>query len=380
MTTGCWPTRHEVARELARMDPPRAVGPALADMPKDVGWVDPDQGLVLTLWGLRNATVDTDAIDQGFLAIVKLCVDRYRNAPDEAESLLRRSDVSDLGLDGPIELALGEILLREAPFLGGGPGGAADQWQREITDSVVRYWGITELDEYLAVRRKELSPTGPHSPALASASKGPMTENHRDGTRFPHGLGVAWAVLAGFAGLVPFVAGSPLWITTAAVAAAACAGIVWHRRPSWPPHVTALALVAMAAGIGAAIPLLVSGLTTDESHQTTSARGGGTTSTPAPIPGTHQEQETLNHPAPTFRSTNGVNEGPRVESGQIVRVSCRVKDPTIPSVSPDGWWYRLASKPWKDKYYAPANTFLNGDPPQGPYKHNTDFSVPVCRP
>ena len=61
-----------------------------------------------------------------------------------------------------------------------------------------------------------------------------------------------------------------------------------------------------------------------------------------------------------------------------MQVSCKVYDPTIASVNPDGYWYRIASNPWDNNYYAPANTFLNGDPPNGPYTHNTDFAVPDC--
>jgi hypothetical protein len=47
-------------------------------------------------------------------------------------------------------------------------------------------------------------------------------------------------------------------------------------------------------------------------------------------------------------------------------------------VNPDGYWYRIASPPWNDRYYAPANTFMNGDPWNGPYTHNTDLKVPNC--
>ena len=70
--------------------------------------------------------------------------------------------------------------------------------------------------------------------------------------------------------------------------------------------------------------------------------------------------------------------GPAIAAGQWVEVSCKVYDPTIPSVNPDGYWYRIASAPWSNAYYSPANTFMNGDPYGGPYTHNTDFSVPDC--
>jgi hypothetical protein len=70
--------------------------------------------------------------------------------------------------------------------------------------------------------------------------------------------------------------------------------------------------------------------------------------------------------------------GPAIGSGQWVQVSCKVYDPTIVSVNPDGYWYRIASGPWNNAYYSPANTFMNGDPYGGPYTHNTDFAVPNC--
>jgi hypothetical protein len=104
---------------------------------------------------------------------------------------------------------------------------------------------------------------------------------------------------------------------------------------------------------------------------------------PQPAPGqppaNHAEQETPNHPVNTFTNYhNASGMGPAIASGQWVEISCRVYDPTIASVNPDGYWYRIASPPWNNAYYSPANTFMNGDPYGGPYTHNTDFSVPVC--
>lgn len=58
---------------------------------------------------------------------------------------------------------------------------------------------------------------------------------------------------------------------------------------------------------------------------------------------------------------NASGKGPRVEHWQWVEVSCKVYDPYIQSANPDGYWYRLASPPWNNEYYAVANTFMNGD-------------------
>lgn len=111
---------------------------------------------------------------------------------------------------------------------------------------------------------------------------------------------------------------------------------------------------------------------------------GGLSGSPAPAPPppppqTWSEQETPNHPVNTFTNYhNASGMGPAIAAGQWVQVSCKVYDPTIASVNPDGYWYRIASSPWNGAYYSPANTFMNGDPYGGPYTHNTDFAVPNC--
>jgi hypothetical protein len=108
--------------------------------------------------------------------------------------------------------------------------------------------------------------------------------------------------------------------------------------------------------------------------------GSGSTQTPPPPPQqTWSEQETPNHPVNTFTNYhNASGMGPAIAAGQWVQVSCKVYDPTIVSVNPDGYWYRIASSPWNNAYYSPANTFMNGDPYGGPYTHNIDFAVPSC--
>lgn len=112
-----------------------------------------------------------------------------------------------------------------------------------------------------------------------------------------------------------------------------------------------------------------------------SGGGSGPTdggSSPPPPP-TYTETETFHHPVNTFLNNhNASGLGPPIVAGQSVQVSCKVYDPTILSVNPDGYWYRIASSPWNNAFYSPANTFLDGDPPDGPYTHNTDFNVPDC--
>lgn len=61
-----------------------------------------------------------------------------------------------------------------------------------------------------------------------------------------------------------------------------------------------------------------------------------------------------------------------------IQVRCRYYAPSVPSVTPDGFWYLIETDHWNG-LWTPANSFMNGDVPGGPYIHNTDFDVPVCQ-
>lgn len=100
---------------------------------------------------------------------------------------------------------------------------------------------------------------------------------------------------------------------------------------------------------------------------------------PPPPPPTYAEQEG-HYGANTFTDPyNASGMGPnKIPAGAWVQVSCKVYAPAIQSANPDGYWYRIASSPWNNAYYAVANTFMNGDPWNGPYTHNTDWNVPNC--
>ncbi len=99
---------------------------------------------------------------------------------------------------------------------------------------------------------------------------------------------------------------------------------------------------------------------------------------PAPGPSTYTEEE-WHTGANTFTDPdNASGMGQKIAPGQNVQVTCKLYDPSILSASPGGYWYKIASSPWDNQYYAVANTFLNGDPWAGPYTHPTDLSVPDC--
>jgi hypothetical protein len=100
---------------------------------------------------------------------------------------------------------------------------------------------------------------------------------------------------------------------------------------------------------------------------------------PSPIIRTYTEEAYNKNGVPTFSNyKNASGAGTVLAFAQTVQVACKIYAPSIPSASPAGYWYRIESAPWNGQYYAVANTFLNSDPPGGPYTHYYDSSVPDC--
>jgi hypothetical protein len=163
--------------------------------------------------------------------------------------------------------------------------------------------------------------------------------------------------------------------TTAGAAADASPGQAsapaWvNRRIAWGTGATLVVILAAAL-----LPFLLDG-----GGPTGRAATTGPPSTAASRPGgpTFAEEESDRNGASTFRYLNGSAPGQPLAYRQVVQVSCKVYDPSFESTEPGGYWYRIADKPWNGGYYAVANTFANGDPPQGPRAHFRDARVPDC--
>jgi hypothetical protein len=157
LRAGSWPQLNPTTRKLAREGRPIALDRLLSGMPKPLGFIDHDQGrhVVLLLHGLRM-THSGSGLLAGFAAALAVARTRYA-AEDESEPTLGRADIAKgRSNSDPYVRALGEILVREAPFLGGGRGDARDDWSREVTANIVPYWEVTDADDYLRIRAEEL--------------------------------------------------------------------------------------------------------------------------------------------------------------------------------------------------------------------------------
>jgi len=116
------------------------------------------------------------------------------------------------------------------------------------------------------------------------------------------------------------------------------------------------------------------------SGATSAPPGSSTTNAPPPSgpTGTGEYQETAGSGgARTYEDPHTVAvTGPSLTPYQQVTVACKIFAPVMPSVGP-GWWYRITSPPWNGRFYAPANSFMNGDP-VGVDMHHVDEGVKTC--
>ena len=160
---------------------------------------------------------------------------------------------------------------------------------------------------------------------------------------------------------------------------------VHHDERSAPEHRRRLLLVwgsLSAVLVTAAVATIVLVLNGSSSPSTTFPSPYHHPSTPpiASVARTYPEEEFTPNGAPTFLYLDGSGPGIPVAFGQYVRVSCKVYSTDVRTTWPDGHWYRLASMPWDNHYFAVANTFGNGDKlGKPPYTHNVDWRVPNCK-
>ncbi|WIG60073.1 MAG: hypothetical protein OJF49_002821 [Ktedonobacterales bacterium] len=103
-----------------------------------------------------------------------------------------------------------------------------------------------------------------------------------------------------------------------------------------------------------------------------------TPTTPPPPP--PYNERTANSTSPTFTNyTNaGGTQGQTVPAYTTIQVTCAISGFKVADGNP--WWYRIASSPWNNAFYAPADNFCNNGQnctnlSDGPW---VDPNVPMC--
>jgi hypothetical protein len=157
LRTGESPKRADLQQALMADGRDVYVAGVLHDMPRPLGWTEPqDQRVVLSLFGLRLTPAAQELLE-GLGPLVALAVARYRESG--SGGILSVGDVErGFAIRGQGAAALKERLFTELPFVGQEvpPGRAEDGEAHEIWEDVARYAGIRTTDEYLQLRAEEI--------------------------------------------------------------------------------------------------------------------------------------------------------------------------------------------------------------------------------
>ncbi|MGY2002815.1 hypothetical protein [Blastococcus sp. SYSU DS1024] len=152
-----------------------------------------------------------------------------------------------------------------------------------------------------------------------------------------------------------------------------------RRPPAWALMAAALVLVAVLSSALTVLVIGDRGPAASAADPTAAANSLVDVPLPSTGDGTPVEEEAGSIGANTFADPRTLSgRGAPIPPHTTILVRCRYYAPSVPSVSPDGFWYLIETEPWNG-LWTPANSYMNGDPPGGPYLHNTDFAVPVCQ-
>lgn len=191
-------------------------------------------------------------------------------------------------------------------------------------------------------------------------------------------IGAAGAVIAAVVGILPGVLGQPgsggpdrrpTPATTAPSSPAA-----GHRHHATPrPARNTGTNPAWAGFPGPTPPLNQPGRTRPHHRRHRRTRPP---ETPSPAPGVYAETVGGDTHTWTDYTDAGGTEGATIPAYTTVNVSCRIQGFAVQ----DGntWWYRIASSPWSDSFYASADAFYNNGETSGPLT-GTPFYDPNVR-
>jgi len=174
LRSGTWPVLSDLTRKLAGEGRPVPLRTVFWEMPKSLGRIEPNPERVrLTVFGLRLTSAGRPLLG-GFLAVLRLAVERYPKGTGEA--VVRKHDLGGV-VEADLVDVLSDVVYSEAPFLRAFQGGPEDEWVCPIDDSVVNYWNAATPDDYLRIRADEMrrSPQfGWGTTSLADAEASPL--------------------------------------------------------------------------------------------------------------------------------------------------------------------------------------------------------------
>jgi hypothetical protein len=96
------------------------------------------------------------------------------------------------------------------------------------------------------------------------------------------------------------------------------------------------------------------------------------------LPATYAETTGgVTHTWTNYQNAGGT-EGPSIATNETVQVTCRTTGFKV--ADGNTWWYKIASSPWDNSYWASADAFYNNGSTSGSLVGTPFFdpNVPVC--
>lgn len=237
--TGDWPARRELQRDVVREGGDLPVSQLAHELPRELGHLNGPSGDQIVLHPITLAYIpEARPLLDDLVRVLDLARQRLKS---DAPLELSRSDlVEGLGIGRRQATLLSQILLKSAPFLGGGGLDPTD-WTREISvDGLVPYLEIETTDDYLRAVAQRTA--WANVPRLAVPLDLPDEGHGRQ-------LTAAVAVVGVTAALIPMALTLP-WAWSGVVVGLALSPLVWPKRlVRWPPSLAGLLLAAAAAAV-----------------------------------------------------------------------------------------------------------------------------------
>jgi predicted KAP-like P-loop ATPase len=153
-TSGEWPVRAQLQRELARDGVDANVREIVMQAAPYAGIESPDERVLLTVRGLGQLPAARPLLD-AYIRALNAIVDRYTDT--EAEARYGSDDVKGMNLEPDLERELSELLRRDHFAFGSG-GGDEESWSFEISEHVVKARDVRTVEDLMALRFGESPP------------------------------------------------------------------------------------------------------------------------------------------------------------------------------------------------------------------------------
>jgi hypothetical protein len=149
--SGQWPCADGLQRELVRRSNPLDVLGEAQELPGELGWIGPDQRIVLTPRALAHVSAARDLLDD-YLCVVALAFSRYRDG--QGAVCLTAAEIAPSLKLSSARAARTVGLMKSAPDLFSASGPDDADGVLSVSPQIRHFSSVKGLDDYLKIERR----------------------------------------------------------------------------------------------------------------------------------------------------------------------------------------------------------------------------------